>query len=251
MKNFTLVFVLFFTAVLSFAQSDQSRQVKIDSLEMVRNDLANRLKMVEAELADLKTVKVETPVSTSPSEYIIIKIKNPFDLKDKFDHKVMLLVGDSIELLSLENNNFQVRYNGKEYSAWKFSVYNNWYAMTGKPVSKLEEEWERWYGPHRAQIEEQQRIKAEQKLNLAVQQAEARKQSLFNRFGKIDAERILNKQIWIGMTSSMAIESRGYPDEKNRTETASGTREQWVYGKLVSYCYYLYFDDGILTAIQN
>lgn len=52
----------------------------------------------------------------------------------------------------------------------------------------------------------------------------------------------------IGMTAAEALKSSwGVPEEVNRTITANGTQEQWVYrdGN------YLYFDDGILTAIQN
>jgi hypothetical protein len=52
----------------------------------------------------------------------------------------------------------------------------------------------------------------------------------------------------IGMTQAEVLASSwGKPDDINRTITAYGTREQWVYG----YRSYLYFDDGILTAIQN
>ena len=39
----------------------------------------------------------------------------------------------------------------------------------------------------------------------------------------------------------------GYPESKNVTETQGGTHEQWVYpgGK------YVYFDNGVVTAIQD
>lgn len=52
----------------------------------------------------------------------------------------------------------------------------------------------------------------------------------------------------IGMTSEEALQSSwGRPQEVNRTITARGTREQWVYGGRS----YLYFENGTLTAIQN
>jgi len=41
--------------------------------------------------------------------------------------------------------------------------------------------------------------------------------------------------------------SWGRPDSVNRTTTAYGTQEQWVYGSRN----YLYFTNGILTTIQN
>lgn len=53
----------------------------------------------------------------------------------------------------------------------------------------------------------------------------------------------------IGMTASQVINNSnwGRPYEVNRTTTAHGTWEQWVYGSRN----YLYFTNGILTAIQN
>lgn len=52
----------------------------------------------------------------------------------------------------------------------------------------------------------------------------------------------------IGMTTQQCIDSSwGRPDSINRTTTASGVSEQWVYGDTS----YLYFDSGILTDIQN
>ena len=53
----------------------------------------------------------------------------------------------------------------------------------------------------------------------------------------------------IGMTSDQVIaqSSWGRPSSVNRTTTSAGTREQWVYGSRN----YLYFTNGILTAIQN
>lgn len=53
----------------------------------------------------------------------------------------------------------------------------------------------------------------------------------------------------IGMTREQVINQTrwGKPYDVNRTTTARGTREQWVYGDRR----YLYFDNGILTTIQD
>lgn len=51
----------------------------------------------------------------------------------------------------------------------------------------------------------------------------------------------------IGMTAErVRLSSWGRPNHINRTIYGSGVREQWVYNGG-----YLYFEDGILTAIQN
>jgi len=49
------------------------------------------------------------------------------------------------------------------------------------------------------------------------------------------------------MTTEQARLAWGTPERINRTTTAAGTREQWVYGS----GNYLYFDDGVLETIQN
>jgi hypothetical protein len=52
----------------------------------------------------------------------------------------------------------------------------------------------------------------------------------------------------IGMTQAdVLVSAWGKPRSVNRTITAAGTEEQWVYGGRN----YLYFKDGILRAIQN
>jgi hypothetical protein len=53
----------------------------------------------------------------------------------------------------------------------------------------------------------------------------------------------------IGMTAQEVIESSwGKPEHVNRTTSTYGTREQWVYP---GYHNYLYFENGVLTSIQN
>lgn len=55
-------------------------------------------------------------------------------------------------------------------------------------------------------------------------------------------------QVSIGMSATDVLD-HGWckPTSVNRTTTASGTSEQWVYGGRN----YLYFTDGMLTSIQN
>ncbi|MEC0388023.1 DUF2845 domain-containing protein [Bacillus velezensis] len=57
------------------------------------------------------------------------------------------------------------------------------------------------------------------------------------------------KTIAIGMTKKEVIQLKdwGRPESIHKTTTASGINEQWVYG----ISRYLYFDDGVLTTIQE
>lgn len=57
-----------------------------------------------------------------------------------------------------------------------------------------------------------------------------------------------SKGVHIGMTKAEVLRSSwGTPTDINRTTTARGTREQWVYGG----GNYLYFEDDKLVTIQN
>lgn len=57
-----------------------------------------------------------------------------------------------------------------------------------------------------------------------------------------------SKGVSLGMSPEDVIASSwGKPSRVNRTLNAFGTSEQWVYG-LRSY---LYFENGVLTSIQN
>lgn len=77
----------------------------------------------------------------------------------------------------------------------------------------------------------------------------ARLDSELSRREKAEAAAFKRKSgVSIGMTSEEVLASSwGKPEKVNRTTTASGTREQWVYGGQN----YLYFEDGVLTAVQH
>lgn len=72
-------------------------------------------------------------------------------------------------------------------------------------------------------------------------------ETLSLKYGKENAKLIIESKVRIGWSSDMCRESWGKPDRINRTTTAWGVHEQWVYG----YNNYLYFEKGILTTIQN
>lgn len=57
---------------------------------------------------------------------------------------------------------------------------------------------------------------------------------------------ILSRKVFVGMTKEQARASWGEAYKVNKTITRWGVHEQWVYGSS-----YLYFDNDILTSIQN
>lgn len=72
---------------------------------------------------------------------------------------------------------------------------------------------------------------------------------LVPKYGKATAKMMVEGKVRIGWSKQMCRESWGEPDDINRTTGSWGTHEQWVYGEYD--CDYLYFENGVLTSIQN
>lgn len=81
----------------------------------------------------------------------------------------------------------------------------------------------------------------------SVQKDLERKQANITRYGESNGTLINNHQVKIGWSKDMCIASWGKPKSVNTTTTENLKSEQWVY----SMKKYLYFDNGILKAIQN
>lgn len=71
---------------------------------------------------------------------------------------------------------------------------------------------------------------------------------LVKKYGTQYANLIIAKQVKVGMTKQMVLESWGQPYEGiNETTGSFGVHEQWCYGNGK----YLYFENGKLTTIQD
>ena len=78
--------------------------------------------------------------------------------------------------------------------------------------------------------------------------------SLAKKYGKANAKLIIEGRVRLGWTREMCRESWGSPDDINTMTGSWGVHEQWVYEYSFSdsysmYC--LYFENGILTSIQD
>ncbi len=98
-------------------------------------------------------------------------------------------------------------------------------------------------------VKEKERIENEKKLsdekNAKIEE-QKRIANIRKKYSKHIADLILKGYVETGMTKKMCIESWGEPLDINTTTGSYGTHEQWVYGTS-----YLYFENGILTTIQN
>jgi len=77
---------------------------------------------------------------------------------------------------------------------------------------------------------------------------EERQSRLLSEFTEEEVLKIENQEIWIGMTTSAAIEMFGIPSDRNRSTGSWGVHEQWVYEEKDLY---LYFEDRKLTSWQD
>ena len=97
-----------------------------------------------------------------------------------------------------------------------------------------------------AETMERERENKERLMQLEREEKQYRSQ-LIRKYGKSNAETILNGEVKIGFTKAMCIEAWGSPSYVNNTISANGNWEQWVYG---IGCY-LYFSGNKLIVIQN
>jgi hypothetical protein len=66
------------------------------------------------------------------------------------------------------------------------------------------------------------------------------------KYGEEVGNKIVNKQIWTGMTDEMVMESWGEPDRIDKNVEAWGTFTQWNYGHVT-----FFFKDGKLTEWEG
>ena len=62
-----------------------------------------------------------------------------------------------------------------------------------------------------------------------VDENDPRYLKLVKLYGKDNAMKIMNKELWQGMSYGMVLESIGKPNTKNTTNTDDGIKEQWFY----------------------
>lgn len=77
--------------------------------------------------------------------------------------------------------------------------------------------------------------------------SEQREAELAALYGAEYASLIVAKRVQIGMTKDMCKAAWGKPYHVYLTTTANGVQEQWQYSMTA----YLYFENGMLTVIQN
>ena len=115
------------------------------------------------------------------------------------------------------------------------------------PRSKfiLEQEYNEIIAERKRSAEEKQRIE-EERLRIEEQARIEHNKQIMRKFGNKYGKLICDGKVCLNMTKDMCVEAWGEPNYINSTIVKGLVHEQWVY-----WGSYLYFDNGILTAIQN
>jgi len=231
MKKILLIISLIIISITQvYSQSNESFENKKDSIN-------NEIKKIDTEISKLEK-KRELLVSNR-TELSGQKIKKEFQnklsqgieletsfmggvLRDtpsfrgneitKIPKKTKIIVYDSD---SKKSTYFKTKYNGKLGYLSKSSIVF---------------------------IDELKKIESQKaKNNLKLEE-------LKKLYGTSNALNIMKKKYWIGMTSGMATESLGSPNDINKSTGSWGVHEQWIYDNRDLY---LYFENGKLTSYQN
>ncbi|WP_430816160.1 hypothetical protein [Carboxylicivirga sp. RSCT41] len=113
-------------------------------------------------------------------------------------------------------------------------------------IQELKREQEKQALEARKKREEEKAIAEAKRREKQRQALEQRKKDIVAKYGLINGEKVLDGYVWIGMTKEMLIDSKGNPDDINRSVGSWGVHEQWVYHSI-----YVYLEDGVVTSYQD
>ena len=271
MKKLILILILFLgiSNVIGQSKNEKLQNYKIDlshriqllqdSLNIISNQINNELIFngdnidhVDATINNSYTYLYnDTDVNQNYGRLpntAIVKIFNVYGEEDRF-YKVMY--GNQIGLvLSVNvNNNKQVtdfiesikQKKKREIEERKMIIINqereNDIKIKIEKEKKIKKENDRLLS-----LKQKHEIEVENKRlsDLAI-----RNNKLIKSYGVEIANRLINKEIWIGMTTEMARVSLGEPKKNNRSVGSWGVHEQWVY-----YSQNLYFENGVLSSLR-
>lgn len=191
-------------------------------------------KMIE-KLADIST---GAPVNIHPGDVWYCYDVTFINLKDKkYVQPFFLLEKDGVKVM-ISFDDYTKKCEGILTSAE--NCYTNY------PMFMLEQDYNEIITKRQLAAEERQRIAEERQRQEELAQQEHTKQ-IVKKYGNKYGKLICEGKVCLNMTKEMCIESWGEPLYINSTIVKGLVHEQWVYG----WHNYLYFDNNVLTAIQN
>lgn len=139
----------------------------------------------------------------------------------------------------LERDGVKVKISFKDFTEKCFGIFSEAQRFI------LEQDYNNIIAERIHSAEEKQRIEKE-RLYLEEQNRKEHNKKIIDKYGNWYGKLICEGQVCLNMTKEMCIEAWGEPNYINTTIIKGLVHEQWVY-----WGSYLYFDNGILTSIQN
>lgn len=174
-------------------------------------------------------------------------VKEAFFTKEKPNHTSKTLrflkAGTEIIVTGFVIDNDDYKY----YKLVDGDYFNADYVKLTDSLIAIKENLEKKYQKTR---ETERIIKKRESEKAQEKNLKDRRLELVKKYGASNADKILNRKIWLGMTANMLKEVMGNPDKVNRTVFSFGVHEQWVYLGSGNDEYY-YFENGILKSWQD
>lgn len=189
-----------------------------------------------AKMESLADINTGEPVNIQPKEVWQCYEVTFVNLKDKRFIRPCLF---------LEKDGSRVMIEFDDFTERKWGVLSEEDHIR-RPAFILERDYDEIVAERKRTAEEKQRLE-EERSRLEEQARVERNKQIMQKYGNKYGKMICEGKVCLNMTKEMCIEAWGEPLYVNSTIVSGLVHEQWVYG----WHNYLYFDNGVLKAIQN
>lgn len=236
MKKKYITIITFFILSVGYGQ-----QTKVEDLQKKKLELTNKigklkdsLKNINLEIENIKSKEILSKISDSAIVAYVRKNafikKSPNVLSD-----IIIQQKERKKVFVLDYSNGYVGICTEEICGYISEV---WFEENELLKSFIEIK--------KQEAKNLRILKIEQELKTEKTELAKQEKKYIKKYGKKVYKKLKEGYIWTGMTKEMAIISRGYPKDKNRSVGSWGAHEQWVYDDE-----YLYFENGYLKSWQD
>lgn len=236
-KNYLKIITIFFICTC------YSQEVKIEKLEKKKIELVSKISLLQD---SVKAITNE--IERIKSREILLKIS---------DSALVGYVRKNAYIKKSPKVLAEIIHQQKERNKAIVLDYSNSYigACIGEICGYISEVWfektdeiKDFIRIKKQEAEDLRNLKIEQELKAERDELAKQKKKYIRKYGEKVYKELIEGYIWIGMSKEMAIISRGYPSDINRSVGSWGVHEQWVYG---NNGVYLYFENGKLSSWQD
>ncbi|MCX7954549.1 MAG: SH3 domain-containing protein [Bacteroidales bacterium] len=225
-----------------FSQTIEQINKKIDSLKNEQQNIQQRIrayeemqKRIQNEIIQLEQKKSQL-MHLKMQDYFLVKVSSSGSiLRDKPSS-----LGTEISTIP---PNTQIKVFKEQQNLYLKAEYNGKIGYVSYSTLIPTPELDNFLEGKEVIIPEQPTT-SETKIIKNIDTSDPRYQKLKNLYGHDNAIRILNKEVWKGMTMGMTIESIGKPLSKQSFIDEEGNKEVWEYNN-----YTIQFTNGSISKI--